>query len=151
MNSITLSSLESAALMWLADSAFAQDPQPVRLVEGQLCIEYWHAAHQCYGMLIVVDTLTTPDVLKLITAAERQVAARQHRDVETMIREGTPKGEAHDTAYGYPTRIAICVPFDEINDSGYETYQRASGTFDEPLVIAMWDGATWSFQEEEIV
>lgn len=152
MNSVTLSSLESAALVWLADSAYAQDPQPTRLPDGALCIEYWHAQHMCYGALIVIDALNTAaDVLGLITSLQRRIAARQELDVSNAVKGGVSRQEAYDAAYGYPTRAAICVPFDAIHDAAYETYQRAAGTFDEPMVIAMWDGATWEFQEEEVV
>lgn len=151
MSSVTLSSLESAALAWLADSDFAQDPTPTRLPDGQLCFDFWHAEQQCFGALIVVEHLRLPDVLALITVTEWHIAARQHRDVEAAVASGVPKGEAHDAAYGYPTKTAICVPFDQIDDAAYEAYQRAAGTFDEPLVVATWDGATWDFQEEEIV
>lgn len=152
MNSVTLSSLESAALAWLADSIFAQDPTPVRLPDRALCIEYWHAEYQCYGALIVVEALNTvADILGLITTTERRIAARQQNDVDSAVANGVSKQEAHDAAYGYPTRTAICVPFDAILDPAYEAYQRAAGTFDEPLVIAMWDGATWELHEEEVV
>lgn len=152
MNSVTLSSLESAALVWLAESDFAQDPAPVRLPGGALGIEYWHTEYMCYGMLIVVDALNTvADILGLITTTERRIAARQQQDVDSAMANGVSRQEAHDAAYGYPTRTAICVPFDAIHDAAYEAYQRAAGTFDEPLVIAMWDGSTWDFQEEEVV
>lgn len=151
MNSVTLSSLESAALAWLADCTFAFDPHAVRLPEGMLCIEYWHAANQTYGALIVTETLTADDVFKLITAMELRVAARQQHDFDQMVQNGYSRADAHAATLGYPTRAAICVPVDEIADDAYEAYQRASGTFDEPLIIAVWDGGQWSFEEEVIL
>lgn len=150
MNSVTLSSLESAAVAWLADCSYAFDPHAIRLPEGMLCIEYWNTDYQTPGALIVVETLTADEVLKLITAMERRVAVRQQQDFDQMVAEGMSKAEAHSTNLGYPTRAAICAPLDEIADDAYEAYQRASGTFDEPLIIAVWDGGQWSFEEEVI-
>lgn len=151
MNNEALSKLEQAALDWLNASDFAQAPMPVRLPDGRLCLDYWHAEYMCYGALLVVETLTDGDMLALITAMERHITQRQNHDYAVMIANGTDRAEAQSAAYGHPTRAAVCVPFDEIDDDGYEGYARASGTFDEPMVIAMWDGDAWSFQEEEVI
>jgi hypothetical protein len=149
MSSITLSSIESAALAWLAESTFAHAPQAVRLPDGPLCIDYWHAPYQSYGALIVVETISADDMLNLITITERRIAERQHHDIETHVAEGGSRSEAYAAAHGYPTRAALCVPLEEVSEMVYEAYLRASGTFDEPMVIAVWDGSTWSFDQEE--
>lgn len=150
MNNAVLSKLEQATLDWLNASAFAQSPQPVRLPSGELCIDFWHAEYMSYGAVLVVETLTGADMLTLITAMERHITQRQNHDFAVMIAHGEKRDIAHAAAYDHPTRAAICVPFDELDDDAYEAYQRAAGTFDEPLIVALWDGAVWAFQEEEV-
>ena len=154
MNTTTLTPFEAAARAWLADrdDAYLFD-QPTRLPNGELAIDYWHTVRQCYGLLIVTDAITETTLPTLITATEFHIARRQQRDMEAAIAEGTPADDARSAAYGYPTAAAICIEGDHYEYEGgtQELYQRASGTFDEPLVIGVWGGSRWTFEEESAV
>ena len=149
VNSVTLSSLESAVLAWLEDSDFAEATIVDEMADGTVCIHYWHTDH-FYSVLIVLNHLTAPTVVNLIAALPGYLEAYQRRTIAESMAEGLSEAEAQGAAYGFPTVVAICAPFDAIDDGGYEAYQRATGTFDQPLVVAMQDGDAWEFHEEEV-
>jgi len=149
MNSGILSSLEAAALEWLEDSGSTEATTVDTMEDGTVCIHYWHTDH-FNGALIVLDRLTAPRVVNLIAALPGYLEARQQREKADAIAAGLSEADADDAARSFPTLVAICAPFDAIDDGGYEAYQRATGTFDQPLVVAMQDGDVWEFHEEEV-